>query len=149
MPKKVSFPSPVLRVRVRREGNDWSVDQIVRVPSMTLPASVDLPDPRGRSLAGFWFELRDGKGEVLYRRALHGPAEPGLEVPGDDGQPHRVTVDRPDVIYEFLVPDLDDGRELQLFSSAADRGSTFVGSLAPTAVLPLETERPRRGRKGA
>ena len=149
MPKKVSFPCPVARVRVRREGNDWSVDQIVRVPSMTLPASVDLPDPRGRSLAGFWFELRNGKGEVLYRRALYGPAEPGLEVPGDDGQPHRVTVDRPEVIYELLVPDLDDGRELQLFSSAADRGSTFVGSLAPIAVLPLPTERPRRGRTGA
>jgi hypothetical protein len=44
MPEKVSFPWRRPPRPRPAEGNDWSVDQIVRVPSMTLPASVDLPD---------------------------------------------------------------------------------------------------------
>lgn len=147
--------NPVLRVRVRRSGNSWTVVSRTRVPSMTLPASSQLPEGRGRAVAGFWYEAADADGNVIYRRVMEDPTQDSAEVPSESGELQRITVDRPEVVFNVLVPDLPEVSEIRLF--APMKGET-VGQTArwrarePLARLPAREDSPpqqqsRRGRR--
>jgi hypothetical protein len=146
----------VRRVRVRRRGEQWTIEGETRVEEMTLPPSNELPPGRGRPLAGFWYEARDGRGRTLFRRVTRNPAEQAVEVPAADGGLQRVEMARPEVVFDVLIPDLAAAAELCFFESdprAGDAMATLARSLTPVARLPLRPRpaprpRPRPGAGG-
>jgi hypothetical protein len=138
-------------MRIRRRGKRWTIEDRVRIDAMTLPRSAELPASGGRPLAGFWYEVRDGKGEALFRRVTRNPAEPALEVPAPDGGLQRVTLERPDVVFDVLIPDLDEADELCFFESdprAAGTASGVGRSLEPVAAISLRRRRRSRAQGG-
>jgi hypothetical protein len=146
--KQRGAPGPVLRMRVRRRGNRWTIDKQTRIDEMTLPRSSELPHGGGRPLAGFWYELTDADGSTLFRRVQPNPTGPSVEVPGPQGGLHRVDIERPEVVFDVLIPDLPEAAELRFFESeprADDTAATIARSMEPVARIPLR-RRQRRGR---
>jgi hypothetical protein len=138
---------PVRRVRVRRRGQEWTIEGETRIEEMILPRSNELPEGRGRPLAGFWYEARDGRGRALFRRVTRNPTEQAVEVPAAEGGLQRVEMARPEVVFDVLIPDLPEVAELCFFESdprAGDATATLARSLTPVARLPLR----RPGRPG-
>jgi hypothetical protein len=141
---------------VRRRGERWTIDKQTRIEAMTLPASAELPEGGGRPVAGFWYEVVDEDGRALYRRVLRNPTEQAVEVPAADGGLQRVDVDRPEVVFDVLVPDLPEVRDLAFYDSeprAGDTQATIARASQPVARIPLKGGRqqgrqrsPRKGR---
>ena len=76
--REITFPCPVRRIRVAWHDGTWRIEKETRVPSMTLPASVELPKSK-RGVTGFWYEAVDRDGQVLYRQTIE-DQRAGMEV---------------------------------------------------------------------
>jgi hypothetical protein len=116
-----------MRVTFSYDSADWAQGgPVVRFVSredldMTAPLAADPDDsPEGR--AGFWYEVRDAVGRVLYRRGRHLPIAVLREVPGPegDGGLSALAVDASQGTFELLAPVLPEGATLVLFSSPPD-----------------------------
>jgi hypothetical protein len=139
-------PNAVLRIRVRRRGQRWSIEKVTHVEAMTLPPSRRLPASGGRPLSGAWCELADGAGEVLYRTALPHPPGGGVEVPAEEGGLHRVDAEREEDVFDVLVPDDGRARDLLVYVAdprANDTTATVARSQTPVARMSLQS--PRQG----
>jgi hypothetical protein len=124
------------------------IAQDVRVPSMTLPHAVELPADRGKGLAGFWVEVRDSKGEVLYRIGLPDPFEGGMELFDEGGGMRRVDAAAHEAAVEVLIPDLPAAAGLHVFSSNPSGDREKRGRPAgQVAVIDL-TPKQERGHGG-
>lgn len=106
-------------------GGEVSLDDVMFIVKR-LPPSDDLPDvgPEGQ-LSGFWYELRDRAGEVLYRQIEGNPIIDGWIEPIESREPERSDFRRiaavPDEkAFMLLIPDLADGDHVLLFSSPLD-----------------------------
>lgn len=142
-------PGPVLRIRIRRSGDQWTIEKQRRIESMILPRSAELPESQGRPLSGFWYEATTADGRTLYRRVLRNPTEQAVEVPAEDGRLQRVDMRRPDVVFDVLIPDVPEGVELRFFESeprAGDTRATIERARQPVARLPLR-RRPQGPRR--
>jgi hypothetical protein len=93
---------------------------------VTTPPSDPTTGYGGES--GFWYELRDADGRVLYRRVAESPIRFTVEVPVDDdlgaSELARVPVPEPEGVFTLLVPDLEEARTLALVSSPLDPSVT-------------------------
>lgn len=82
--------------------------------AMRVPATLETPPPENG--AGYWFEVRDAGGRLLYCRPLpHG--DPGsIEVFDDPegGGIRRVPVARRETKVDLLVPDFPEAAEFTL-----------------------------------
>jgi len=69
--------------------------------------------------AGFWWELRDKKGEVLYRRGGRSPLTGLVEVfaPGSHSASEYVQVSGQEEIFFLLVPYIKKARSLSIHGS--------------------------------
>lgn len=87
--------------------------------------------------AGFWVEVRDGSGQVTFRRVMHDPMPGYREVHAPDGQPptHVAIRDRGGV-FEVVVPYPGPGSAVVLFDSPRP-------PVVPIGDIPME--RARRG----
>lgn len=87
---------------------------------MITPAPHPTPITAGQT--GFWYELRDHAGRVIYQRALHNPIRFDVEVFSDDPEEpiHRRPVDNLRGTFELLVPDTLEGDTVVIFSSPLD-----------------------------
>jgi hypothetical protein len=85
--------------------------------AMIAPGLVFPLPKKGES--GFWYEVRDDRGRVLYSLAKFNPIRFEREVfPEDPKQsPHWVKIKKPAGIFELLVPDIPEATEVVLFSS--------------------------------
>ncbi len=108
-----------LRVEITVDDNGATVTRVQRV-QMRAPAS--LPIESTENQTGLWFELRDGKNELLYQRALRTAHADSVEVFEDPqgGSIHRVMSARPPAKYDLIIPDLGEATHLSLYG-AADR----------------------------
>lgn len=98
------------------------------------PLSDSLASFAGRS--GFWYELRNAEGAVIYRRVRENPIQFTLEFPADDsGSLRRVRVSNPRGIFDLLVPDLAEAQTLALVSSPLGTGD--AGPASDIAVFDL------------
>jgi len=146
-------PQPALRVRIRRRGDTWTILKQTRIPDMTLPAADELPETGGRALHGFWFEVRSARDEVLFRRVLRNPTEQAVEVPSAAGGLERVDVDRPEVVFDVLIPEHPERSEIHFFENEPRTGSpgtSLSRSRIPIARLSLGSagdSRPRGRRR--
>jgi hypothetical protein len=111
--------SRTLRLTFSYEGGTVRLVSRMSV-DMIAPAASPTPIREGQS--GFWYELRDRSGRVLYQRALHNPIRIESEVyPVDQTQPIRhVPVNRPRGNFDLLVPDMAEADNVILFSSPLD-----------------------------
>ncbi|MGW8776579.1 peptidoglycan-binding protein [Streptomyces sp. NPDC055796] len=116
-----------MRLKFSYDGADWAAGgPVVRFVSredleMTAPRGADPDDtPQGRS--GFWYEVRDAAGRVLYRRSRHRPIEVVREVPHPEVGLSTMPIDSPRGTFELVAPVLREGATVVLLSSPPDAG---------------------------
>jgi hypothetical protein len=95
---------------------------------MIAPPSVTARPEQGTS-SGFWFEVQDENGRVLFHRLLHDPLRMAVEVYYPDGKIQRVTGPPTEGEFEVLVPDIPGAATIVLFGSVPS-------SLAQREVAP-------------
>jgi hypothetical protein len=122
-------PSPrTLRMYFVYEGDRVDLVDLERVEMM--------PDPSehfgDQEQAGFWYELQDAEGCVLYRRVVESPLRSALEVPtGDPEQPLAwQEMDTPGGEFVLFAPHIDEAESIVFFSSP----------LSPQTAIPLDRE---------
>jgi hypothetical protein len=102
-----------LRLTFAYSDGDIRLARTERV-AMIAPAEVTAR-PTGDQ-AGYWVEVRDAGGDLLYHRPLHDPTRESIEVFGEPGEPiYRVDNPKRDGEFDVLVPDLPHAAELSLY----------------------------------
>jgi hypothetical protein len=142
----IKFPCPVRRISIAWRDGEWSVENEVRVESMTLPKSDELPeDRRQHGVTGVWYEAVDANGRALYRQSIEDPFL-GMEVFTRDGKMRRAMMEHPQTGMEILVPDVPEVVDVQIYSSTLpstpERKLRELSNAERIATISL------RGRKG-
>jgi hypothetical protein len=109
-----------LRVTLAYRGDELEVKRVERV-RMLAPGQA-VREPPGEHGAGFWFEIRDGKGKLLYHRVIHQPNRADREVfsPDPDQTVRREPKSsEPEGEFTLLVPDIPEGAEFVVHASPA------------------------------
>ncbi len=132
-----SSPTRALRLTLEYEGRTVSVVSREHLAKVTPPSHALSGYERH---SGFWYELQDAKGQVLYRRIRDNPIRVDVEAYDPEGGPRRYPVKRPRGIFVVLVPDLPKADALVLMSSPLDPRRKLE-SAQPLAKIPLR-ERP-------
>jgi hypothetical protein len=118
----VTQPSPrsshTLRLTFAYDGNDVRLVRSQSVAMVTPPSVTPAPE-KGQS--GYWFEVRDAKGALLYHRPVHDPIRTDVEVYSNDPIPKitRAPIAKPKGEFTLLVPDLPDAHSFHLFGTPA------------------------------
>lgn len=109
-----------LRFTFRYEGEQIRLVDRREVDAVT-PPSEDLERPKPAERSGFWLELQDREGRVLYRRVIRHPVRANAEVAtGDGGFTNEVSVAERGS-FSLVVPNLSPAADLALFASPLDR----------------------------
>ena len=108
---------------------------------MATPPSDPLQGYEGQS--GFWFEVRDAKEKLLYRRVMSNPIPFDVEAHDPETGSRRYEVAKPRGVFAVLVPDLKEADSLSLMSSPSEPKKR-AGPAKPLARFPLG--RKRKGR---
>ncbi|HVJ50825.1 MAG TPA: hypothetical protein VM689_00075 [Aliidongia sp.] len=129
--------------------------ELVGTQRVAMRASASLPGAPGEQQVGFWFELRDEKGAVLYHRALRDPLPEGIEVFDDEkgGKIRRAPNTRKEARFDMIVPDLPAAEDFILHGThgkpeEARRASRQLARfpLAQLRKLAIEQERQTKPR---
>jgi hypothetical protein len=105
------------------------------------PPSDALRGYEGQS--GFWYELRDAKRKILYRRVASNPIQFDVEVHDPETGPRRYPVRKARGLFTVLVPDLPEADSLVLVSSPLDPRKRMA-SAKLLARIPLREKRRAR-----
>jgi hypothetical protein len=118
----------VLRVTIAYDGDRLSIARVTRV-AMRAPAPAT-PPPHEHQ-AGYWLELRDAHGSVLYHRPLYDPLRRDVEVFGDKpGDPIRRVPARHDRgEFDVLLPELPQATDFVLHGPPAGKPAAPSGAL--------------------
>jgi hypothetical protein len=111
-------PRFALRLTYRYDGDNVSLARRERVQMIAPPAG-RTPPVAGEN-SGFWVELRDANGRVLYHRVLHNPIPFVAEVHSPEGTIRAVSAPPGRGEFQVLVPDLPDGAAAVLYGSPLD-----------------------------
>jgi hypothetical protein len=120
-------PRRSLRVTLTWDGKALAVRHITKV-AMMAPASEATPPKQGA--VGFWVELHDRKGRLLYCRVLRNPIATHVEV-FSPNEIERIPVAPAPTEFDVIVPDYDEAGELVVWSSPLD----FERALGTAGVL--------------
>jgi hypothetical protein len=106
--------------------------EIIRVQRVAMRAPATTPTTQ-ENQAGYWLEVRDGNGALLYQRPIHDPMRRDIEsfgdAPGDPMRRHPATATKGE--FEVLVPDLPGAQTFRLHGPPAEARATFP----PSALL--------------
>ncbi len=86
---------------------------------MICPPSVGEQPEVGKH-GGFWIEARDSNDRVLFHRLLHSPITNSVEVHSPDGEIRRVFGDAQDSIFEVLLPDDLNAKNITMMGEYLD-----------------------------
>ncbi len=114
----IKSPGPVRRLTVAWREGQWSIEHETRIERMTLPRSAELPRPGPRGIGGFWWEVVDEKGGVIYRRIGKNPFTAGKELVSREGVLVHTGGSGEDALFDVLFPDLPQVAELHFYSDA-------------------------------
>ncbi len=105
-----------LRLTFSYQGSNVRLDSQQSVEMITPPPN---PYPIQEGQTGFWYELRDREGHILYQRAVHNPIRFDVEIYSNDPPQSmsRQKVDNPSGIFVLFVPDVPEGHSVVIFSS--------------------------------
>lgn len=138
-----------LRLTFTYKGGDARLARVERV-AMLAPAVVTPPPERDQ--AGYWIEVRDSAGKLLYHRPLHDPMRATVEVFGEEpGDPiYRQPNKSPEGEFEVIVPDLPDAARFSFNGppSSAKTPGTSSKELVQhdfAELRRLDVNRPRGG----
>jgi hypothetical protein len=137
-----SNPPQALRVTLVYDGAQITVAGAERV-AMTPPASA--PTPPQRDPSGYWLEVHDADGRIVYYRPLHQPIRTDVEAFSPDARASitRVPVATRTGSFSVLVPDTPDARVLELHGPADPRQPMLAaGTLLRTDVDRLRRMKP-------
>ena len=111
-------PTAAWRITFEYDGDDVRVVSQERVEMLAPPDDEDL---LSLGEAGYWVEVRGDDDSVLYRQVVHDPIKTDAEVfPEDPSQPiERVQLDRPQGVFQVVVPDLPGGNHAVLKGRAS------------------------------
>ena len=131
----MNTPPKAWRLICTFDGADVRVTSRRRI-EMVVPPTDSLEGYEGR--VGFWIELRDRQGRVVYRRSMQSPFERTAEVLVDSvtGLLAHMPIDQVRGTFVVLVPDLDQGEYVALINGTAQPGAT-QGRPVEVARLPL------------
>lgn len=87
--------------------------------NMTCPPSIGARPEAGRN-GGFWMELHDAEGQVLFHRLLHSPLGDSIEVHSPDGKIRREFGAVRENVFEVLLPDDARARSVALFGESLE-----------------------------
>lgn len=96
--------------------------QLVSVQKVEMRSQPSEPGQVPEGQSGFWFELRDIEGKVLYWRFVRNPIRLTSEVFSNEAGPSisRVKIDNPRGAFELVVPEIEEAATIVLFSSPLD-----------------------------
>lgn len=102
-----------LRLTFAYRGNEIRLIDSLRIETITPP--VVTPPPR-EGQSGYWFQVTDPSGTVVYHRPLHDPIVTHVEVFSREGQQTitRIPVARPEGRFSVLIPDLPEAADFSL-----------------------------------
>ena len=139
---------PVRRIRVRWQDGKWTVASERRVSKMIIPNTQSLPKvEKGQEITGFWFEVADSKGKILYRRIINDPLRQQIEVPNIDGTFTNIPVSRRDITFEVLIPDDPENATLSFFGTE-EHPKERKAILRKMAQLDLRVDYRRKRKSG-
>ena len=92
-----------LRLLFRVTGEQLELLSATPVDMVCPPGPADPPDPRTHG--GYWFEVRDAKGDRVFARVVDDPFTWSVEEYSPDGRITRHTGPVEDATFEVLVPD--------------------------------------------
>ena len=118
-----------LRITFAYDGPNLQIARVKRV-AMRAPAAAAAP-PQDNQV-GYWLEVRDADGKLLYHRPIHNPMRRDIESfghePGAPLRRHATTADKGE--FEVLVPDLPGAQSFRLHGP---------GETPPTAAMAAHT----------
>lgn len=136
-----SGATSVQRLIVKFEGGTFSLQGQTLV-TKRIPRSDLLPLSPG-PLSGFWYELQDDNGSVLYRRVIGNPMRAAFEGPDleNGNQPVLIDTIADPMTFALLVPLLSSATQVVIFSSPLEPGAqaepaTEVGVLRLGPSIP-------------
>jgi hypothetical protein len=139
---------PARRLCVTWRKGRWSIAHETFIPAITLPRpAVFSPDEAVRR-TGFWYEVRDEEGRLLYRHATVSPLAPILEGFRRDGSIVRFAHQPKEAVFFALVPDVDGKSELHIFAGGHAGGAALPAGRSPAkgakrlAVLKIKRRKP-------
>ena len=112
-----SNPPQALRLTMTYEGAQIRIAGSERI-AMIVPAATTAPPEPGQT--GYWFEIRDDAGRVVYHRPLHQPIVVDAEAFSPDPKQSiaRVPIARREGQFTVLIPDIPDARTFELHGPA-------------------------------
>jgi hypothetical protein len=92
---------------------------------MIIPPSKDLNYDKNQS--GFWYDLHDKDGKILYHDYVFNPIQTSVEILSDsnDGSFKRIPIEHPKGVFTLLIPQIDEAQELILYSSPIEPKREF------------------------
>lgn len=110
--------------------------QVLHAMRVAMKALAPPPAAPTKESTGYWFEVRDQEGKLLYHRPLpHGDME-SVEVFDEEGGIRRVASSNPERKIDLIIPDFPHAAELTLHGPARREER-----MKPSAVLnrvPME-----------
>ena len=133
---------PSLRLVFEYRGDEVRLMSTSRV-SMVSPRTDALEFPK--TTTGFWFEIRNSKGRLLYRQVKENPIKRFVEVRSEDPDHPLVWKESKDPrgIFAVVIPDLADAEELVFVGSRDDPGQTKSSERLHR--FSLRGDQPRKG----
>jgi hypothetical protein len=106
-------PTHALRLTFAYRDNDLRLIESRRVEMVTPPA-VTAPPEKGQS--GYWLQVTDAAGRIVYHRPLHQPIAVDVEVYSPDAKQTiaRVPLARREGQFTVLMPDLPQAETFAL-----------------------------------
>lgn len=102
-----------LRLTFAYRGNDIRLIDSLRVEAIAPPAITPVPQP---GYTGYWFQVTDSAGRVIYHRVLHSPVAVDFEAFSPDGRQTitRVPIADPQGQFSVLMPDVPEATNFAL-----------------------------------